>query len=260
MIRNVVVSKLKCAIGQKKLGVDLGPEYLEKLRILEQYTMHSIEIKSLNDFSTAYDALFKSNHFNINIGGDHSIGAVTVQAQLDKYFDDLLVIWIDAHADVNTMESSLTKNIHGMPVAPLLGLMSHWWKSNAINLHHILKPKNLLYVGIRDLDPFEKQIINELDIKYFTNYSSQVDDWIKSHPAKKIHISCDIDGIDPSYMPSTGTPVPNGLSVESVCNIINRSKNRLVGLDLVEFNPMIGNEIELNKTISNCEHILKTIL
>jgi len=260
MIRNVVVNKLKCAIGQKKPGVNFGPDYLTKLKLLEMYPQSTIQINSLDDFSKVYNIVFESNNFNINIGGDHSVGAITVQTQLDKYFDDLLVIWIDAHADVNTIESSITKNIHGMPVAPLLGLMSHWWKSSLIDTHHILKPKNLLYVGIRDLDPFEKEIINKLNIKYFTNYTSEINNWIKSHPAKNIHISCDVDGIDPMYIPSTGTPVPNGLTVEDVCHIVNWSKDRLVGFDLVEFNPLIGNDVELKTTIANCELILKSIL
>lgn len=260
MIRNVVVNKLKCAIGQKKLGVDLGPDYLAKLKILDPYPKCSIGITDIDDFSKAYGILAETESFNINIGGDHSVGAVTVQAHLDKYLDDLLVIWIDAHADVNTVESSVSKNIHGMPVAPLLGLMNHWWKSNTVNTHHNLKPKNLLYVGIRDLDPFEIQVINKFDIKYFTKYSNQVNNWIKSHPAKNIHISCDIDGIDPMFMPSTGTPVPNGLTVNDVCHIINVSKKKLVGFDLVEFNPLVGNPKDLAKTIDNCELILKSIL
>lgn len=260
MIRNVVVNKLKCSIGQKKMGVDLGPNYLEKLKILYSYPKYSIEINSLNDFSKAYGILSESKNFNINIGGDHSVGAVTVQAQLDKYLDDLLVIWIDAHADVNTMDSSISKNTHGMPVAPLLGLMNHWWKSDTVKSHHILKPENLLYVGIRDLDPFETQVISKLNIKYFTKYSDQVNNWIKSHPAKNIHVSCDIDGIDPMLMPSTGTPVPNGLTVDDVCQIINVSKKKLVGIDLVEFNPLVGNPKDLAKTIDNCELILKSIL
>ncbi len=260
MIRNVVINKLKCAIGQKKSGVELGPDYLAKLKILETIPKKSIQINSLSDFSSAYNILFNSNKFNINIGGDHSVGAITVQSALDKHLDDLLVIWIDAHADINTMESSLTKNIHGMPVAPLLGLMEHWWKSNTYNTHHILKPENLLYVGIRDLDPFETDIIGKLNIKYFKEYSNEINNWIKSHPANKIHISCDIDGIDPLYMPSTGTPVNGGLTVEQVKNIIQVSKNKLIGFDLVEFNPLVGNSTQLNKTIENCEHILKTVL
>ncbi len=260
MIRNIVVNKLKCAIGQKKQGVDLGPDFLAKLKILEVIPKKSIQINSLNDFSSAYDILFKSNSFNINIGGDHSVGAVTVQSLLDKHFDDLLVIWIDAHADVNTMESSVSKNIHGMPVAPLLGLMKHWWTSNIYNSHHILKPENLLYVGIRDLDPFEIDTIGKLNIKYFTNYSNEIIDWINSHPANKIHISCDIDGIDPLQMPSTGTPVNGGLTVDQVKNIIQVSKNKLVGFDLVEFNPLIGNSNQLTKTLANCEEIIKVVL
>ncbi len=260
MIRNVVVNKLKCAIGQKKPGVEFGPDYLAKLKLLEPFSKKSFQINSLDDFSSIYDVLSSSSNFNINIGGDHSIGAVTVQSALDKHLDDLLVIWIDAHADVNTMESSNSKNIHGMPVAPLLGLMKHWWKSDTVKSHHILKPENLLYVGIRDLDPFEIETIGKLNIKYFKEYSNEINNWIKFHPANNIHISCDIDGIDPSQMPSTGTPVNEGLTVEQVKKIIQESKNKLVSFDLVEFNPLIGNSNQLTKTIVNCGEIINTVL
>ena len=256
---NIIINKLKCAIGQKKPGVDLGPDYL--LPIFEnKYPTNEGVISSLDNFTDAYDLLTNSDNFLVNIGGDHSIGAVTVQAQLDKFFDDMLVIWIDAHADVNTMESSVTKNIHGMPVAPLLGLMDHWWKSTLVTSHHKLKPENLLYVGIRDLDPPEAQVINKLEIKYFEKYSEKVCEWIKNHPATKIHISLDIDGINPEQMPSTGTPVNNGLTVENVKKIINTSNDRLISFDLVEFNPTVGNEEDILKTIDNCKSIFNTFL
>ncbi len=259
MHKNIIINNLRCALGQKKFGVDLGPDYLSKI-INKKYPSNIVTMSSLDNFTDAYDLLYHIDNFALNLGGDHSIGAVTVQAQLDKHHDDLLVIWIDAHADVNTMESSVTKNIHGMPVAPLLGLMSHWWKSSFVKTHHKLKPKNLLYVGIRDLDPPEVDIIDKLKIKYFDKYSDQVCSWIKSHPSSKIHISLDIDGIDPEYMPSTGTPVSDGLSVEDVKKIINTSKDRLISFDMVEFNPSIGDEDQVLKTINNCKSILDTIL
>jgi arginase len=258
---NITINNLRCAIGQKKSGVDLGPDYL--LPIFEnKYPVNIVTMNTFDKFTDAYDLLYNINTYNfiVNIGGDHSIGAVTVQSQLDKHFDDILVIWIDAHADVNTMESSVTKNIHGMPVAPLLGLMDHWWKSTLVTSHHKLKPENLLYVGIRDLDPPEAKVIDKLDIKYFEKYSDQVCEWIKNHPATKIHISLDIDGINPEQMPSTGTPVNNGLTVEDVKKIINTSKNRLISFDLVEFNPTVGDDIQLLKTFNNCKSILDTIL
>jgi len=79
---------------------------------------------------------------------------------LDHYKNDLLVIWIDAHADINTYETSFTKNIHGMPpLASLTGLMPHWYRIK--NPRFILPTQNLLYIGIRDLDPFEEIIIKK---------------------------------------------------------------------------------------------------
>ena len=241
MHNNIIINNLRCSIGQKKPGVEMGPDYMSKI-IPNKYQTNTITINSLENFTDAYELLYPIDNFVLNIGGDHSVGAVTVQAQLDKHYDDLLVIWIDAHADVNTMESSQTKNIHGMPVAPLLGLMDHWWKSSIVKVHHKLKPENLLYVGIRDLDPAEVDTVDKLKIKYFEKYSEAICSWIKSHPASKIHISFDVDGIDPEYMGSTGTPVNEGLSVEDVKKLISISKDRLISFDIVEFNPVMGDE------------------
>ncbi len=259
MKRNIIINNLRCALGQKKFGVDIGPDYLSPI-FKNKYPVNVVTMSSLESFTDAYDLLYHIDNFPINLGGDHSVGAVTVQAQLDKHFDDLLVVWIDAHADINTMTSSVTKNKHGMPVAPLMGFMNHWWKSSFVQKHHILKPNNLLYVGIRDLDPPEIEVINKFNIKYFDKYSDQVSNWIKNHPASKIHISFDIDAVDPQYMPSTGTTAPNGLSVEDVKKIINTSNDRLISFDLVEFNPTIGTEEEVTKTINSCKDILQTIL
>ena len=82
---------------------------------------------------------------------------------------------------------------------------------------------------------------------------------IENTHAKFIHISCDIDSMDPNIMPSTGTPVNNGLLLEDVINIINKSKTKLVGFDLVEFNPQIGSRKDVNKTLNNISKIINTI-
>lgn len=253
------INNLRCNIGQKKLGVELGGDYLLKMYgfptlDITKFKNKNFDFNQYNDYALAYDYIMNSNNFCVNLGGDHSVGVITIQPQLDKFKDDLLVIWIDAHADINTWETSLSKNIHGMPVAPLVGLMDHWWESPYT--HHKLKPENLLYVGIRDLDPAEVGFISQLKIPNFPIYSKFVKSLIKSHPAGKIHISLDIDGIDPGSMPSTGTTAPNGLSVEDVIQIINISKDKLVSFDLVELNPLIGSESDVKKTLSNCKHIL----
>ena len=258
-MKKINVNNLKCNIGQKKNGVELGGDYLiELFNNTDKYTINSINFTNNHDYLNAYNIIEKQDDFIINLGGDHSVGAVTVQSQLNKYNDDLLVIWIDAHADLNTYESSISKNTHGMPVAPLLGLMNHWW--DATTCQKQLKPENLLYIGIRDLDLPEIETINNLNISYFTNWSNDINEWISKHPATKIHISFDIDSLDPLYTPSTGTIANDGLHVEDIKKIIDISINRLVGFDLVEFNPLIGTPNEILETTNNCKVILNHLI
>ncbi len=261
-MKTLNINNPRCNIGQKKIGVEQGGNYLLKMykQIFEsaQFKITNFDFNQYDDYAQVYEYIKNIKEFCINLGGDHSVGAITVQPQLDKFKDDLLVIWIDAHADINTQETSISKNIHGMPVAPLVGLMDHWWKSSYS--HHKLKPENLLYVGIRDLDSAEVDFISQLKITNFSSYSKLVESWIKSHPAGKIHISLDIDGIDPQYMPSTGTPVSNGLSIEDVIQIINISKDKLVSFDLVELNPLIGSDVDINNTLTNCKKILDYVI
>ena len=94
----------------------------------------------------------------------------------------------------------------------------------------------------------------------FPTYTNDVIRSIQQHPAKYIHISCDIDSMDPSIMPSTGTKVLNGLSMKNVINIIQTTKPRLVGFDLVEFNPLIGNKRQVRKTLLNIQTILCEVI
>jgi arginase len=261
------INNFRCMIGQKNNGVQHGGDMiLHELKTglikkkLDIDITH-IAINNYADYRKGYKAV-KSNlnkgKFNINLGGDHSIAVSTIQPLLEKYKDDLLVLWIDAHADLNTFNSSLTQNMHGMPVGALTGLMDHWYTVHKRKT--ILKSENLIYIGIRDLDDFESKIINEKCIISFPNYTSYLVDYIKNHPAKHIHISCDIDSMEPSIMPSTGTPVPNGLTVNNVTNIINASKKRLVSFDLVEFNPLIGNRRQVKKTLTNISKILSKVI
>ena len=254
----ITINNLRCSMGQKKNGVQFGGDMLLNLFNKSFYNINTFEINSFEDYTNTYNQLKNINNFNINLGGDHSIGSITIQSQLNKYKDDLLVIWIDAHADVNTFETSTSQNIHGMPVAPLLGLMSHWWKSE--DEHYNLKPENLLYIGIRDLDEPEIETIKKLNINHFSNYSLLVNKWIQNHSASKIHISLDIDSIDPLYTPSTGTRSNNGLLVDDVTNIIKVCKDKLIGIDIVEFNPLIGTSDDVSTTLNTCQEIINSLI
>ena len=231
-------------------------------RRLYLYEINNININNHNDYIKGYNIVnqnLKKGIMNINLGGDHSIGVCTVKPLIDMYNRDLLVIWIDAHADINTITSSNTGNTHGMPVGNLMGLKDCW---NPIYIKSInkLHTSNIIYVGIRDLDDFEKTIIHKRKIKFFRHFNTNLLDLIKKHPAKYIHISCDIDSMNPNIIPSTGTPVAKGLLLEQVETIINTCKDRLIGFDLVEFNPMIGSGKEVRKTVTNIEKIINNVI
>jgi arginase len=261
-IKKYVFNNFRCKFGQKKDGVQLGGDMIlnspvMKRRTLQNTPINTIDINKYSDYRDGYRAVnsgLKKGLINVNFGGDHSIAVSTIQPMLDHYKKDLLVIWIDAHADINTFEASNTKNIHGMPLASLTGLMPHWYTVK--KKRFILPTQNLLYVGIRDLDQFEETIINSKQINYFNSFDKDVISTIKNSPSKYIHISCDIDGLDPEFAPSTGTAVTGGLRVKNINKIINVSKDRLVGFDLVEFNPLIGSKRDVKKTLLSINKIL----
>lgn len=202
----------------------------------------------------------------LNWGGDHSVAMSTVGAFVSTYIDGY-VIWIDAHADLNLPSYSLTGNLHGMPMAILLNL------NNISNYHFkwlnkFLNPEKLIYVGLRDLDPFEEESIEKLNIKAFTrrrvrkwgieNVLNEIIHTIKDHP---VHISFDIDSVDPRIAPSTGVPVNDGLSAEDLHSIGTRlSQCNLKSIDMVELNPSLGTSLQVDQTFITAMHFLKTLL
>lgn len=190
----------------------------------------------------------EENDFSLFLGGDHSVGISTVSA-VKSVHKDALVIWIDAHADLNTPESSTSNSLHGMPVSFLMGLNqakhpnSFQWAQNRVS------PSDLLYLGVRDLDPAESKTIKALGINKVTT-SELKEHGCKSalrkalrklDPNKKrpIHISFDVDSLDPKYVSATGVPVNRGLSLSHLHEIISEleSTKRVVSLDFVELNP-----------------------
>ena len=290
-MNTIDIISANCNQGQTKIGVMNGPVIIsniineiinnkisvrdsdsEKLTNADKLTNinNTIIPNKLFDTINGYNLLFVS-HLNmlskfcpcgkksnpvITLGGDHSIGHSTVSSSLSKFNDDLLVIWIDAHADLNTHESSISKNTHGMPVSGLIGLEPNWISKSI----PILKPKNLIYFGIRDLDQAEIDFINKLGIRQFnyldglTKYLDEVD-----ITNKKIHISFDIDSLDPSYLNSTGTLAQGGLKPSDVVDLYKyiQSKTNIVALDIVELNPELG-DLELSK--QTLQKILENIL
>ena len=260
-MNRVIFNNLMCKLGQRKIGVHYGGDYiLNHMNI--KHPINTINFRSNIDYAQAYNLIYKNitkNKFNFNLGGDHSVAVSTIQPLLDIYDKDVLIVWIDAHADLNTFETSQSKNTHGMPVAPLLGLMPHWYSSKQYQFKNKLSPANLYYYGVRSVDSGEAYNIQKYNLKNFNNKDELIRS-INRHPAKKIHISCDVDGIDPKYIPSTGTKVANGLNVDNVLNVIDTCKNKLVSFDLVEFNPRVGNLQDRAKSLDSITTIINKVI
>lgn len=196
-----------------------------------------------------YDSI-SSGNFPLTIGGDHSLGMGSI-AGVSKHIKNLGVVWIDAHGDLNTEETTMTGNIHGMPLAASIGK----GPDKLVNLfeHRIkVKDENVVHIAGRDLDPGEVALIDSSNIKAFSM------DKVKEYGIDKvieesidylrgkvdaIHVSFDVDSIDSSYVPGTGTPVKDGLSVEDAKKLLGAlaASGMMVSLDLVELNPLLDN-------------------
>ncbi|KAK3724384.1 Arginase, catabolizes arginine to ornithine and urea [Vermiconidia calcicola] len=197
----------------------------------------------------------KKGRFVLTLGGDHSIAIGTIsgtaKAMHERLDRDMAVIWVDAHADINTPETSDSGNIHGMPVAFLTGLAND--KPDApfgwLNDDQRISPKKLVYIGLRDVDRGEKKILRDNGIKAFSMHDidrygiGKVMDmalgWIGSDTP--IHLSFDIDALDPMWAPSTGTAVRGGLTLREgdfIAECVHETGS-LVALDLVEVNPSL---------------------
>ena len=159
------------------------------------------------------------------------------------------MIWVDAHTDMNTPDSSPSGNIHGMPLATLLGY-GHPDLTILNGDRPSLKPENIAIIGARDVDSTEIPLVKELGIRVYT--MSEIDRrgastcfreavYHVGHGTAGIHLSFDLDGIDPKDAPGVGTPVPGGLSLREahlICELIHQS-NVLLGMEMVELNPIL---------------------
>ena len=185
-----------------------------------------------------YDNLFvinkvskQYNKKSLFIGGDHSISIATINA---VYEAGMKIIWMDAHTDINTKKSSKTKNVHGMPLAFLTGLQKSKYNIN-------LPFNDILYIGIRDIDQYEQDIIDKYNIKYINcNMNSllikkEILDFVGNN---KIHLSFDVDVIDSEYFNSVNTPVKNGFNILKIKYILDIIYNycNINSMDIVEIN------------------------
>jgi len=192
------------------------------------------------------------------LGGDHAqaIGTISGLARVYRRRGERIgVLWIDAHTDMNTPETSVSGNIHGMPLAALLG----HGDDSLVGLagdEPALHPDDVAILGVRSVDRTESAIVEETGVRVYT--MSEIDERgaaacirealerVTRHTAG-VHLSFDLDGVDPREAPGVGTPEPGGLTVREshlICETVARSR-QLIGMEMVELNPTLD---ERNRT------------
>lgn len=189
--------------------------------------------------------------FVLAIGGDHAIAFGSLNGVL-RARPDTVVVWVDAHADINTPETTPSGNLHGMPLSAHLGISDFsrfpgwdWIKSNRLEV------SDIVFIGLRDLDPTEIKILKGIGAHVYDRFAvdrygigsvmEQVMRTLNPEGLRPMHLSFDIDAIDPQYAPSTGTSALGGLTYREamfITEFLAKSKT-LCSMDLAEINPSI---------------------
>lgn len=210
-----------------------------------------------------------NNHFPLIFGGDHSLSWGSIAGVTRKY-DDLAIIYIDAHGDFNTEQTSETHNVHGMHMAYLMGFGDLNKNIDLKDPHFInsVNSQSVFFVGSRALDQGELDFKEEYNMNVVTSddvrnsgwdaVSKDVTNILLNRMVQHVHISLDIDVMDPSFVPGTGVPEANGLAPDEVNGMLSYFLRNLpvVSMDLVEYNPRLDKD---EKTYHVCLDLLKTI-
>jgi arginase len=270
-------------LGAGRRGVDMGPSALriagvgDKLSALgynvidagdidiknpEVVQVQDPKLRYLHEIASACSDLAREvessldrDEFPIVLGGDHSMAIGTIAGianHCKKHKKRFGVIWIDAHADINTPETSPSGNIHGMPVAVSLGF-------GAPELTKVggdfttLAPHQISMIGLRSIDPGEVKVIKKLKIEAHT--MTDLDKYgvhriiakvLSSMRAKvdHLHVSFDLDSVDPSVASGVGTPVPGGLSYREAHLIMEAIADTgyMSSFEIAEVNPILDNK------------------
>ncbi|HET9029617.1 MAG TPA: arginase [Candidatus Aquilonibacter sp.] len=253
-------------LGASRRGVDMGPSAIRyaklhnKLRALhiqevidhgniavpDRESLDSVDPSAkylgviqhvCDELAAAVEQSVRDGGLPIVLGGDHSIAMGTFAGLTRAYGQAPGVIWVDAHSDINSPESSPSGNVHGMPL---------WFALK----NGFAKRETTVQIGLRDVDEIEKRLLRESGVRAFS--MSDVDKLgmprvmeeaiaIAGGNARPIHVSFDMDGIDPSEAPGTGTPVKGGLSYREAHLIMEMAyeTGNLRSMEMVEINPIL---------------------
>lgn len=206
-----------------------------------------------------YDMVMKAHEagrFPIVIGGDHSVAMASMAALADRVgAENVAVVYVDGHADINTEKTTESGYIHGMPLAAAMGLCHDKLTVGRHKIH--LYGENTYIVGARSIDEGEWPTLREQGVTLFSPEQVTADpdgvaDAILERTAgKHIHLSFDVDVMDGKEFPSTGYRMPNGLTFETVYRLLRRwiGSGRLSSFDCVEYNPLLDNGEDKEKLL-----------
>jgi arginase len=284
MNKNISIIGVPMDLGQMRRGVDMGPSAIRYAGVAERLERLGHTINDLGNIEIAQpervhtsdsnlrnlkavaegnqkladkvDEVITNKDFPLVLGGDHSI-AIGTLAGVSKHYGNLGVIWYDAHGDLNTSDTSPSGNIHGMPLAVSLGIGDE-------SLTRIggytpkVKPENIVIIGARSLDEGERELIKERGIKVFTMHEvdrmgmtkvmEEAVNYLKDK-TDGVHLSLDLDGLDPSDAPGVGTPVLGGISYREshLAMEMLAESNLITSAEFVEVNPILDDK---NRTAS----------
>lgn len=280
---NVSIIGFPMDLGADRRGVDMGPSALRiaglqaklealgynvedngdiKIEIMERQKIKNTKLKYIDEIiktskmlAEKVEKILEKGSFPLCIGGDHSMALGTISgiaSYCKKRKLRLGVIWIDAHSDMNTDETSPSGNIHGMPLAALLGLGCDELV-NFLGFSPKLAPENCALIGIRSIDEAEKLNIKKLKVPIYT--MNDIDKLgihriiakvLKQFREKvdHIHISFDVDSVDPLVAPGVGTPIPGGLSYREAHLLMETIAECgcMSSLEIAEVNPILDHK------------------
>lgn len=281
--KNISIIGVPCDYGQQRRGVDMGPSAIryaglqERLKTLgydvadegniqvvdfdeverQDYRLLNLEevVRVNTTLAEKINTVVKNNCTPLVLGGDHSI-AIGTLAGLSVKYKNLGVIWFDAHADLNTPETTPSGNIHGMPLATSIGL-GHERLTSILHSAAKIKAENIIIIGGRSIDDGERVLIKKRGIKVYTMHEidrlgmthvmEETLRYFKTQQVDGLHLSLDLDALDPLYTPGVGTPVAGGITYREshlAMEMIQES-GMLTSAEFVEVNPILD---ERNKT------------
>ncbi|PTA66574.1 arginase [Deinococcus arcticus] len=275
---NVALLGIPMDLGAGRRGVDMGPSALRNAHLARALRALGHTVTDLGDVGVALPesvdkltegglvfltpiqeacraaaervAALAPDVFPLTMGGDHSVsmGTVTGNAlRLAPGGGRLGLIWVDAHTDYNTPDSSPSGNIHGMPVAHLTGRGDTRLTGLGGGWH--MRPEDIVMIGIRSVDTHERELLREAGIKAYTMKDVDQLGITRIHEetlerlsgVQGLHVSFDADALDPAVCPGVGTPVPGGLTYREghlLMELLSES-GRVTSMDIVEVNPIL---------------------